>query len=72
MMKTEQKEKEKEKEKDKIVQEFKTIIDFYRMEYSDDLLALFNEFGCLLLCRLFFLGYFKEWAIEDAVGMGIL
>lgn len=35
-----------------ILQEFKTVIEFYRMEYSEDLLTLFNEFGYLLLCAL--------------------
>ncbi len=32
-----------------IVQEFREAADFYRMEYSQDLMGLFREFGCMLL-----------------------
>lgn len=39
---------------------FKTVIDFYRMEYSDSLTALFNDLGYLLICRLFYEGYFHQ------------
>ena len=42
---------------DRAVNDFKITIDFYRMEYSEDLRTLFNEFGYLLLCRLSYGGY---------------
>lgn len=42
---------------EKIVNDFKIAIDFYRMEYSEDLRTLFNEFGYLLLCRLSYARY---------------
>ena len=32
-----------------IVQEFKKAADFYRMEYSEDLMGMFRDFGCMLL-----------------------
>lgn len=32
-----------------IVQEFKEAADFYRMEYSEDLMGMFRDFGCMLL-----------------------
>ncbi len=32
-----------------IVQEFKEAADFYRMEYSEDLMGLFRDLGCMLL-----------------------
>ena len=32
-----------------IVQEFKEAADFYRMEYSEDLMMMFRDFGCMLL-----------------------
>ncbi len=31
------------------VQGFKEAADFYRMEYSQDLMGMFREFGCMLL-----------------------
>ena len=34
---------------DEIVQEFREAADFYRMEYSQDLMGLFRDFGCMLL-----------------------
>lgn len=59
----------KEKEGRKIVQEFQELTDHYRMEYSDDLPALFNEFGYLLICRLSGMGYFDTvWNQYDADG----
>lgn len=36
--------------KKKILQEFKSVINFYRLESSEDLLELFNTFGWLLVC----------------------
>ena len=32
-----------------IVEEFKEAADFYRMEYSEDLMGMFRDFGCMLL-----------------------
>ena len=31
------------------VQGFKEAADFYRMEYSQDLMGMFREFGCMML-----------------------
>lgn len=39
---------------EKAVNDFKISIDFYRMEYSENLRTLFNEFGYLLLARFSF------------------
>ena len=39
----------KEQYSEKIIQEFRIVLDFYRMEYADDPVALFHEFGCLLI-----------------------
>lgn len=57
-----------EEESKRIVQEFKKAIDVYRMEYSKDLIALFNEFGYLLVCRLAGEGYFAPGWEEDGHG----
>ncbi|MDY3919103.1 MAG: N-6 DNA methylase [Candidatus Limivivens sp.] len=54
-----------------ILREYKTVMDFYRMDYSDDLTALFHDTGYLLLCELSEAGYFacrsfgREQAVED-------
>lgn len=40
-----------EKMEGRIQRQFKAAVDFYRMEYSDNLILLFNEFGYLLICR---------------------
>ncbi|MBD5456817.1 MAG: N-6 DNA methylase [Lachnospiraceae bacterium] len=45
---------------DKILRGFRTVIDFYRMEYSENLTVLFNETGFLLIIRLFYGGYFEK------------
>ena len=34
-----------------IVEEFKEAADFYRMEYSEDLMGMFRDFGCMLLLK---------------------
>lgn len=49
-----------EEEKKRIINEFKSVMDFYRMEYSENLLALFNNFGCLLTGMLYMKGYLGE------------
>lgn len=36
---------------DKILREFRSLIDFYRMEYDEDLLPLFQDFCYLLIGR---------------------
>ena len=38
-----------------IVEEFKEAADFYRMEYSEDLMGMFRDFGCMLLfkCKVY-------------------
>lgn len=36
---------------DKILREFRSLIDFYRMEYDEDLLSLFQDFCYLLIGR---------------------
>ncbi|MCM1253188.1 MAG: SAM-dependent methyltransferase [Clostridium sp.] len=50
---------------EQIINKFKIAMDFYRMEYSDDLRTLFNEFGYLLLCRLSNEGYLTDDMMED-------
>lgn len=38
--------------KKQILQEFKSAVNFYRLESSEDLIGLFNTFGYLLICGL--------------------
>ena len=45
---------------DKILRIFRTVIDFYRMEYSENLNVLFNETGFYLIMRLFYGGFFEK------------
>lgn len=45
--------KDKDKEyKDRILKGFRALIDFYRMEYTEDLMPLFQDFGYLLIGAL--------------------
>ena len=53
---------------DKILRGFRTVIDFYRMEYSENLTVLFNETGFLLIMRLFYGGYFEKEQEMSASG----
>lgn len=49
------------------IREFKSVIDFYRMEYSENLILLFNDLGYLLLCRLIHeYGTIKKWKRDNS------
>ena len=42
----------REEYKKQVLQEFKSAVNFYRLESSEDLIGLFNTFGYLLICGI--------------------
>ncbi len=52
--------KERSGQLEGLSEKFKNVIDFYRMEYSEDLMVLFDEFGYLLICHL--IGEGRLWS----------
>lgn len=58
-----------EEESREILEKFQELLSLYRMEYSNDLSELFNEFGYLLICRLSEAGYFENAENQSTEGM---